>query len=67
MPLRGNTAAWPPCFLLRDRPGPEAVGSTYTWTSVLADYPTWADLLADNATWADLLERVGSASDVIVP
>ena len=48
-------------------PGPEVVGSTYTWTSVLADYPTWADLLADNATWADLLERVGSASDVIVP
>ena len=48
-------------------PGPEVVGSTYTWTSVLADYATWADLLADNATWADLLERVGSASDVIVP
>ena len=48
-------------------PGPEVVGSTYTWTSVLADYATWADLLADNATWAELLERVGSPEDVIVP
>jgi hypothetical protein len=48
-------------------PGPEVVGSTYTWASVLADYATWADLMADNATWADLLERVGSPEDVIVP
>jgi hypothetical protein len=48
-------------------PGPEVIGSTYTWTSVLADYATWADVLADNATWAELLERVGSPEDVIVP
>lgn len=48
-------------------PGPEVVGSAYTWTSVLADYATWSDLMANNATWADLLARTGSPSDVIVP
>jgi hypothetical protein len=48
-------------------PGPDVVGSAYTWTSVLADYPTWADVIAANATWADLLARTGSPSDVIVP
>lgn len=48
-------------------PGPEVVGSAYTWTSVLADYATWSALIADNLTWADLLERTGTPSDVIVP
>ena len=48
-------------------PGPDVIGSAYTWNSVLADYATWTDLLADNATWGDLLERTGSPSEVIVP
>lgn len=48
-------------------PGPEVVGSAYTWASAVAEYATWADLIAGNATWADLLQRTGSPSDVIVP
>lgn len=48
-------------------PGPEVVGSAYTWTSVVADFATWTAELAANATWADLLARTGTPSDVIVP
>jgi hypothetical protein len=48
-------------------PGPDVIGSAYTWTSALADYATWTALIADNLTWADLLNKTGSPSDVIVP
>lgn len=48
-------------------PGPDVVGSTYTWASVVADYPTWSAVIAANATWADLLQRVGNPGDIIVP
>jgi len=48
-------------------PGPDVVGSTYTWTSVIADYATWTAVLAANATWSALLARTGTPSDVIVP
>ncbi len=48
-------------------PGPDVVGSTYTWASTKADYATWALLKAANATWRDLKQRVGDPADVIVP
>ena len=48
-------------------PGPDVVGSAYTWGSVLADYPTWGDVIAGNATWFALLQHTGSPSDVVVP
>jgi len=48
-------------------PGPDVIGSAYTWASAVAEYATWADLIADNLTWADLLQRTGTPSDVIVP
>jgi len=48
-------------------PGADVVGSSYTWTSTLAEYATWTALIAGNTTWADLLERIGSPSEVIVP
>jgi len=48
-------------------PGPEVIGSAYTWTSVVADFATWTAEIAANATWADLLARTGTPSDVIVP
>lgn len=48
-------------------PGPDVVGATVTWQTVLDTYATWADLLADKATWADVLELVGDPGDVIVP
>lgn len=49
------------------KPGPDVVGSAYTWASVVADYPTWTAEIAANATWADLLNHTGTPSDVIVP
>lgn len=48
-------------------PGPDVVGTTVTWQSVLNLYPSWAALLAANPTWADLLARVAAPSEVIVP
>lgn len=48
-------------------PGPDVVGSAYTWASVLTEYATWSDVMADNPTWADLLARTGTPSEVIVP
>jgi hypothetical protein len=48
-------------------PGPDVVGTTVTWQSVLNLYPSWAALLAANPTWADLLARIAPPSEVIVP
>jgi hypothetical protein len=48
-------------------PGPDVVGSTSTWQTVVNTYATWADVLAAHATWASLLELVGDGSEVIVP
>lgn len=48
-------------------PGPDVVGATVTWQSVLNAYATWADVLAAHPTWADLLELIGDPGDVIVP
>ncbi len=47
-------------------PGPDVVGATSTWQSVLNAYATWADVLAANLTWADLLTLIGDPSEVIV-
>lgn len=48
-------------------PGPDVIGSSYTWTNVVADYATWTDLIAANASWTALLQHTGTPSDVIVP
>jgi len=48
-------------------PGPDVVGATLTWQTVLSAYPTWADVVAAHGTWADLQELIGSPEDVIVP
>jgi hypothetical protein len=48
-------------------PGPDVVGSTSTWQTVVNTYATWADVMAAHATWADLLELIGDGSEVIVP
>lgn len=48
-------------------PGPDVVGSTSTWQTVVSTYATWTDVLAAKATWADLLQLVGNPSEVIVP
>jgi hypothetical protein len=48
-------------------PGPDVVGSTSTWQTVVNTYATWADVIAANSTWADLLNLIGDPSEVIVP
>jgi len=48
-------------------PGPDVVGATSTWQTVLNSYASWNAVLAANATWADLLARVAPPSEVIVP
>jgi hypothetical protein len=48
-------------------PGPDVVGSTSTWQTVVNTYATWADVMAAHSSWADLLELVGDGTEVIVP
>lgn len=48
-------------------PGPEVVGATVTWESLVAEFGTWADILAEFGTWADVAEYVASPDTVIVP
>ncbi len=48
-------------------PGPDVVGSTSTWQTVINTYATWSDVLAAHSTWADLLDLIGDGSEVIVP
>lgn len=48
-------------------PGPDVVGSTSTWQTVVNTYATWADVIANHSSWADLLELIGDGSEVLVP
>ena len=48
-------------------PGPDVVGATSSWTTVLATYASWADVIAAKASWSELLDLVGDGSEVIVP
>lgn len=48
-------------------PGPDVVGSTSTWASLLAAYGSWTALLAAFPTWQDVLDYVADADTVIVP
>ena len=48
-------------------PGPDVVGATSSWATVLATYADWSAVIAAHSSWADLLELVGSPDEVIVP
>lgn len=48
-------------------PGPDVVGSTSTWQTVVSTYATWADVIMAHATWASVLELIGDGSEVLVP
>lgn len=48
-------------------PGPDVVGSTSTWQTVVNTYATWADVMSAHPTWASVLELIGDGSEVIVP
>lgn len=47
-------------------PGPDVVGSTSTWQTVVSTYATWADVMLAHPSWADLLELIGDGTEVIV-
>ena len=46
-------------------PGPDVVGGTLTWGSVLNLYGSWEAVASAHATWADLLEVIGSPDDLV--
>jgi hypothetical protein len=48
-------------------PGPDVVGATSTWETLLAEFGTWTAVLAEFGTWADVAEYVADPSVVIVP
>jgi hypothetical protein len=48
-------------------PGPDVVGSTSTWETLVAEFGTWADVLAEFGTWAEVAEYVADPSVVVVP
>lgn len=58
--------AWTLPFVEVQPPGPDVIGSTSTWQTVINAYATWQDVIDDNATWTDVLELVGDGSSVIV-
>lgn len=66
-PLRQWRITWDLPVIEVAAPGPDVVGSTVTWASVLAAYGTWAAVIAAHPTWADLLTLIGDPSEVIVP
>jgi hypothetical protein len=47
-------------------PGPDVVGGTLTWGTVMALYGSWEAVVAAHSSWADLLETVGSPEDLVV-
>ncbi|MEV0902888.1 hypothetical protein [Actinoplanes sp. NPDC049802] len=48
-------------------PGPDVVGSTVTWESLLAEFGTWSAILAEFGSWAEVAEYVSDPQTVIVP
>jgi hypothetical protein len=46
-------------------PGPDVVGGTLTWGTVLNLYGSWEALVSAHPTWADLLDTVGSPEDLV--
>lgn len=54
-----------PCTVVA-APGPDVVGATVTWQSVLNAYGTWDAVVDAHDDWASLLELIGDPGDVIV-
>lgn len=47
-------------------PGPDVVGGTLTWGTVMRLYGSWEALIAAHPSWLDLLQTVGSPEDLVV-
>jgi hypothetical protein len=48
-------------------PGPDIVGATVTWATVIATYASWNAVMTAKATWQDVLQLIAAPSEVIVP
>lgn len=48
-------------------PGPEVVGVTATWETLVAEFGSWTAVLAEFGSWAEVLEYVADPETVIVP
>jgi hypothetical protein len=48
-------------------PGPDVVGSTSTWETLVAEFGSWTAVLAAFGSWAEVAEYVADPSVVIVP
>lgn len=48
-------------------PGPEVVGATSTWETLLAEFGSWNAVLAEFGTWYEVADHVADPSVVIVP
>jgi hypothetical protein len=48
-------------------PGPDIIGATATYQTIVNNYATYADLLAAFATYQDVLELIAEPAEVIVP
>lgn len=48
-------------------PGPDVVGATSTWETLVAEFGSWNAVQAAFGTWADVVEHVADPSVVIVP
>lgn len=48
-------------------PGPDVVGSTSTWETLVAEFGSWTAVLAAFGTWEEVTEYVADPDVVIVP
>jgi hypothetical protein len=48
-------------------PGPDVVGSTATWETLIAEFGTWSNVLAEFGTWAEVADWVADPNVVVVP
>ncbi len=48
-------------------PGPDIVGSTSTYQTLINTWVSYSDMMVAHATYASLLELIGDPQDVIVP
>lgn len=47
------------------QPGPDIVGTTMTWGTLLRLYGSWEALLAAHATWRDAFQTISSPEDLV--
>lgn len=66
-PLRPLRRKWTIPVVEVAAPGPDVVGSTGSWQTVLDQLGDWQAVLDGYASWAELLTVIADGSEVIVP